>query len=1003
MKPIKLEISGLQSFQEKQIIDFEKLTEYGLFGIFGETGSGKSTILDAIILALYNQIPRTNDSNDKIESSLNDSSDKLQVKFEFSLGDNIFEVFREYKKNKKGDIKPSNPIFKKNDEIIASKVRDVDIELKKELGISAKDFMRSVVLPQGKFSDFLKLKGLEKMEMLENIFELEKYGKDLQEKVTKEREFWKDKAKKLEYLKISKGSISKEEYKNLLNEKNNLNITLDKIKIDKENNFEKFLHLKSLKELYNQLKIYEEELLKLTANKNNIIQMENIIIKNKNSLSLKPHIEELENLNFNISNKKLIFNNLIGKEKKIDNKIKEKNNEIASLYENLENYKNNLLNLNFDSTKLRTLDKIISLYNLIEEKKQRISQQENDLNYFYNEIAKINNFIENILEEKENILNNLKNIQIPDEDILKKINNNIILKNNIILNIEKEIKNKISIEQELENENIALEMLNNKFLELTDKIGDLENKKLENLAYELSLNLKPNTPCPLCGSLDHPSIIKHIDSDFDIKELENLKISYNSLLQNKLKKENNITILKEKFLQCENFLKLNDYNILKFELESLKNDFSQNNLNINNLKTNKTLLENKLNEIDKLHKDKNNDLNSLRLKINSMEDFIKIYSIELKELHEKYNLLIKSFENTDINNLIKEKNILEENEIIYNNLKSNIEILTQEKQTFEDYLNNLKSSLKEIQININFEKNNLLSLEIEFENKNNFIIKELKNFNFNSIEESKEFYFDEKYISDLKNKIETYTKSLDKTLSLIEHIKSKINNENFDEETFNIISLKVEEFNLLYENKIKEYNSLEKRIFEAESLLEELELINSQEIETLKKLDTAEELFKKISGRKFVKFLAIKKLESIVFSASDRLEKITNGRYTLTIDDNCDFYIIDAFNNGFQRKASTLSGGETFIVSLSLALALSNQLQLKGNVQLEFFFLDEGFGTLDEGLLDKVIEALENIQKNEKLKVGIITHVNELKNKIIRKIEVSSPIPGEHGTILKLK
>ena len=151
-----------------------------------------------------------------------------------------------------------------------------------------------------------------------------------------------------------------------------------------------------------------------------------------------------------------------------------------------------------------------------------------------------------------------------------------------------------------------------------------------------------------------------------------------------------------------------------------------------------------------------------------------------------------------------------------------------------------------------------------------------------------------------------------------------------------------------------------------------------------------------------MKFLARKKLNYIVYQASKRLQQITRGRYTITIDNNCDFNIVDAFNSNFTRECSTLSGGETFVVSLVLALALSSQLQLKGKIQLEFFFLDEGFGTLDSTLLDRVIEILEEIKWKEKMKIGIISHIEDLKIRIPRRLEISSAIPGEKGSTITL-
>ena len=114
---------------------------------------------------------------------------------------------------------------------------------------------------------------------------------------------------------------------------------------------------------------------------------------------------------------------------------------------------------------------------------------------------------------------------------------------------------------------------------------------------------------------------------------------------------------------------------------------------------------------------------------------------------------------------------------------------------------------------------------------------------------------------------------------------------------------------------------------------------------------------------------------------------MTNNRYTLEMNENYLFVISDNFNGGLRRAADTLSGGEVFLTSLSLALALSSQIQLKGSAPLEFFFLDEGFGTLDSALLDTVISSLENLNGDD-LSVGIISHVDEIKARLTMKLEV---------------
>ena len=82
MRPIYLEIEGLQSYKTLQKIDFEKLIENGLFGIFGSTGSGKSTVLDAITLALYGKVSRASRGTQGI---MNNECDRMRVMFEFSM------------------------------------------------------------------------------------------------------------------------------------------------------------------------------------------------------------------------------------------------------------------------------------------------------------------------------------------------------------------------------------------------------------------------------------------------------------------------------------------------------------------------------------------------------------------------------------------------------------------------------------------------------------------------------------------------------------------------------------------------------------------------------------------------------------------------------------------------------------------------------------------------------------------------------------------------------
>ena len=102
------------------------------------------------------------------------------------------------------------------------------------------------------------------------------------------------------------------------------------------------------------------------------------------------------------------------------------------------------------------------------------------------------------------------------------------------------------------------------------------------------------------------------------------------------------------------------------------------------------------------------------------------------------------------------------------------------------------------------------------------------------------------------------------------------------------------------------------------------------------------------------------------------------------------------------RPCDTLSGGETFITSLCLALALSSTLQLNGTTPLELFFLDEGFGSLDDELLDVVMDSLERLQ-TRKRSIGIISHVESIQCRVPRKLIVTPADTEKNGSKVRLE
>lgn len=193
MKPIRLKLAGMHSYREMQEIDFETLCQAGLFGIFGPTGSGKSTILDAITLALYGQVVRFGGTYHPREV-LNQHEQRLYVSFTFELGKGPdrrqYTVEREFGLDKKGNRRqPEVRLIQlghlkgEPDVVLESKATAATAAIESLIGLTLQDFTRAVVLPQGQFSRFLTLKGSERNEMLQRMFRLHVYGEKLSERV----------------------------------------------------------------------------------------------------------------------------------------------------------------------------------------------------------------------------------------------------------------------------------------------------------------------------------------------------------------------------------------------------------------------------------------------------------------------------------------------------------------------------------------------------------------------------------------------------------------------------------------------------------------------------------------------------------------------------------------------------------------------------------------------------------------------------------------------------
>ncbi|MDE6505140.1 MAG: SMC family ATPase [Clostridia bacterium] len=291
----------------------------------------------------------------------------------------------------------------------------------------------------------------------------------------------------------------------------------------------------------------------------------------------------------------------------------------------------------------------------------------------------------------------------------------------------------------------------------------------------------------------------------------------------------------------------------------------------------------------------------------------------------------------------------------------------------------------------------LLAAQSEYSNLEEKLNKTMKVKRLESIQECRALFEKFKHFTDAESAVAKF----DTQFSVLTTRKKELENTpDIFTATEEVLLAAEREKSAIYEgitdisNKIavleSEKISLENRLNEKSEILKEFEIIQ-KERNLLARLKEA------TKGNKFLEYIANEYLSEISALASSTLLNLTGGRYFLVYKEN-NFSVADNFNCGNLRGVNTLSGGETFLVSLSLALALSQTICSKSMKSIEFFFLDEGFGTLDGALVDTVMNALEKL-KSSSFTIGVISHVEELKYRISNKIIVNKATENRGSTL----
>ncbi|WP_412850388.1 AAA family ATPase [Chryseobacterium sp. PMSZPI] len=1010
MIPIQLTIEGLYSYQERQTIDFRNLTDAGLFGIFGAVGSGKSSVLEAISFALYGETERLNMRDKRAYNMMNLKSNSSYIEFDFINYENkIFRATRDFRRNSKKfeDVKPYSVTFYEH---IHNKWVPLDhSNAETIIGLSYSNFKRTIIIPQGQFKEFLELGAADRTNMMKDIFGLQRY--DLQNNVSvlnaknrSELDQLEGQLKGFEDINEEKIQLHKEL---LTGEQKKLTHIQEKF----EQISNTYQQLKNLKTDFESLKQNKESFNKLSEQKSNMDALEmQTEVYDRVFRIFNPLIVEKNKLAKEIGNKQIEKESQVKtlqKTEKAFNIIKEQLSILEPQFKALDQSRIQENDLNLIIQILKSSGEIEVLKDRTQNGSKKVSEVENAKQITEKKIIDLSKNIVALKEQKldtallSNIGNwfiqhkNFKKSQQEQTEKNKKLQQQIdlIFEELKPFNFKKDFKEDFKVQRET---------LETRKKEFSQKLDHLKiQKELSRFANELH----DGEDCPLCGSKEHPNIVEFHDVNTELQEIqEQLATTEQEILKiQKMEAEIEKILDRKKIFEDQLTAEQKELHQLQKDLEIhiqqfIWTPFSPDHEDeFEKKRTDSFALDKKIEEIERNLVLERETLDKEGKLLEKYKTALEAFKLEEATKQEQININRSHLKVLDWHNY-EQKNV-PEIEIAYQKLvQSNIEI-EQNYQKTSQQEKILAPKLAEQKAIVSQSEKQILELEKEISNNNETVDKALAAQKFKDFKEVEQILRLEINIELARAQIQKFKIDFETLKKVIEGLELKLKGLAFNDEQY---SLTEKQFNEAHQELKQVNDSVVKMGSEVERLEKEYrkkgELL-TQLAALQKRSDNLKLMINLFKGAGFVQYVSSIYLRQLCDHANVRFHKMTRNQLSLQLNENNDFEIIDYLNEGRSRSVKTLSGGQAFQVSLSLALALAESVQSNAQADKNFFFIDEGFGTQDTESVNIVFETLTNLMKENRI-VGIISHVEELKEKIPTALNIVKD--EERGSLIQI-
>lgn len=964
MRPIELIVEGFTSFRTRQVLDF---TSLDLFAITGATGAGKTSLLDAITFALYDKVANKPNSSKELVSQ---GATQLKVEFRFEMRQIEYRVLRTWRNRGKTDEKKF--LF---DQLIDGEWERCDRTQKVEeiVGMDFETFTRVIILPQGQFDEFLKGEAAKRREILRQLAGFQIFEQMRKEASDRTSRF---KAEREGLDKVLEGmqAPTQEEVESQQLELENLEILIPDLELEAKQS-QKILEAEE--RLFAQIQQYRQLSLKLVQLQQDASQIK--VLENQlrnaqlaNSIMgtwtvLQTVRKRVEHAIVDLSNakKQLEISRLdLDQQQQAYEKSRIEQSTVQSQIESQE--RNLALAESLHTQQQQSQAEL-------KRAEQNLQERSQVLQKAHQAVTHAESDLQTIRQNLENLETALKNSQYDParleqlRQVAEPLTQWQILNENLTKQQQKSTQFQTEIQkftQQLEKVQQAIAKAESDFQIASNALKEAESSNLQALqtshANALRTELHDGDNCPVCNHLYSleglPELpeLELIDTTRLIKQREITERQLAKLLQDKAKIEASLEASQQQ-LQSQT----QEIDDLESQLAKLQKQIDQ-------------VLKSDWQMVDIL-RDRQvlEDQESAYLKLSGEQQEIAI-SLQnnenrLKASQDNLQLAQTEFDKSSQEKVLRESQLQAISQHLLettngNSYESLRQSILQAKQELSDRLKAIETKYQQAreifakreESATKAQENHDFATFEQSKQESNWQ-QELNSINFTELE----FLASQTTRSQMdawQQQIENYQRQEQDLTTRLQMFAESIDERTTDELAIAKLREKsqqaAESLQLASENRA----SIKAWLEQAHQKRQESQELEARKLTLQAQEQTYHTLAQDLQSNRFQEYILDSLQQELVNRASVLLQQLSEDRYILQIE-NGDYWVADNWNGGEKRRVRTLSGGETFAASLSMALALSEKLSM--GIELGSLFLDEGFGTLDSETLESVTQILE--------------------------------------------